>query len=88
MGSSDGSVLGVEKILDNGDPSQRWNLVITGDGYTRTLEVLDVINSRLNFSFGTWQHGNAVKVEEDFKSLGFSHHFFFGWRWRDDGSIG
>ena len=33
MGTSDGSVVGVTNIVDHGDPSQRWNLVILGDGY-------------------------------------------------------
>lgn len=33
MGTSDGSVLGVTTVVDHGDPSQRWNLVILGDGY-------------------------------------------------------
>ncbi|WP_375767157.1 M64 family metallopeptidase [Archangium gephyra] len=33
MGVSDGSILGTSKILDNGPASERWNLVILGDGY-------------------------------------------------------
>ena len=33
MGTSDGSVQGVTKIIDHGPDSVRWNLVILGDGY-------------------------------------------------------
>ncbi|HXJ96195.1 MAG TPA: M64 family metallopeptidase [Terriglobia bacterium] len=33
MGTADGQVVGVTKIVDNGDPSLRWNLVILPDGY-------------------------------------------------------
>ena len=34
MSQSDGTVLGATKIVDNGDDMYRWNLVITGDGFT------------------------------------------------------
>ncbi len=33
MSTADGTVLGTTKILNNGSPSGRWNLVILGDGY-------------------------------------------------------
>ena len=33
MGSGDGRVGATTKILDNGSPSLRWNLVFLGDGY-------------------------------------------------------
>jgi hypothetical protein len=33
MGASDGRVIGTTQILDNGDPSDRWNLVIVSEGY-------------------------------------------------------
>jgi hypothetical protein len=33
MGTSDGSVIGITKVVDHGDPALRWNLVILGDGY-------------------------------------------------------
>jgi IgA peptidase M64 len=36
MGKSDGSVIGMTKIVDHGDPSQRWNLVILSEGYQST----------------------------------------------------
>lgn len=36
MSSSDGHVLGSTKIVDNGPNSDRWNLVIIGDGYRET----------------------------------------------------
>jgi acylphosphatase len=36
MGTSDGSVLGTTKIVDNGPATQRWNLVILSEGYRST----------------------------------------------------
>src|SRR5216683_4360344 len=33
MGSSDGQVLGLTKIADAGQPTQRWNVVIVSEGY-------------------------------------------------------
>jgi IgA Peptidase M64 len=33
MGTGDGHVIGMTKILDHGDPALRWNLVLLGDGY-------------------------------------------------------
>ncbi|MFF7993506.1 M64 family metallopeptidase [Kitasatospora xanthocidica] len=36
MTTSDGTVVGTTKIVDNGPATQRWNLVIMGDGYTST----------------------------------------------------
>jgi hypothetical protein len=33
MGVGDGTVLGTTKIVDNGSPADRWNLVLFGDGY-------------------------------------------------------
>jgi hypothetical protein len=33
MGTTDGTVIGTKKIIDNGPASARWNLVIMGDGY-------------------------------------------------------
>ena len=33
MGTADGNVIGTTKIVDHGDPSQRWNLVILAEGY-------------------------------------------------------
>ena len=33
MGTSDGSVIGLTKVVSHGDPALRWNLVILGDGY-------------------------------------------------------
>ena len=33
MGTSDGFVIGTTKIVDHGPASQRWNMVILGDGY-------------------------------------------------------
>jgi hypothetical protein len=36
MSTSDGSIASVTKVEDNGPPEQRWNLVITSDGYQST----------------------------------------------------
>lgn len=36
MSTSDGHVLDSTKIVDNGPDSDRWNLVIVGDGYSET----------------------------------------------------
>jgi IgA Peptidase M64 len=36
MGVSDGSVDAVVKVVDNGSDTENWNLVITGDGFTRS----------------------------------------------------
>jgi hypothetical protein len=33
MGTADGSVVGLTKLIDAGPPSARWNLVIVADGY-------------------------------------------------------
>jgi len=33
VGKSDGNVIRMTKIVDHGDPSQRWNLVILSEGY-------------------------------------------------------
>jgi hypothetical protein len=33
MSASDGRVIRIDKIIDNGPDSERWNLVIIGDGY-------------------------------------------------------
>jgi hypothetical protein len=33
MTTADGSILGTTRIVDNGPPAQRWDLVILGDGY-------------------------------------------------------
>jgi hypothetical protein len=33
VGTADGNVIGTTKIVDHGDPSQRWNLVILAEGY-------------------------------------------------------
>ncbi|MGW1786108.1 M64 family metallopeptidase [Streptomyces sp. NPDC002143] len=34
MTTADGTVIGTTKIVDGGPAARRWNLVITGDGYT------------------------------------------------------
>ena len=51
MGNADGAVLGLTKIVDHGSPADRWNLVITGDGYqqaelaTFATDADDVVNA-------------------------------------------
>ena len=34
MGTSDGSVIGTTKVVDHGADTERWNLVVLGDGFT------------------------------------------------------
>lgn len=36
MGTSDGKVIGAVKIVDNGDPADRFNLVLVAEGYTQS----------------------------------------------------
>jgi hypothetical protein len=36
MGTADGSVIGITQVVNHGDPSSRWNLVILGDGYRQS----------------------------------------------------
>ena len=33
MGTTDGQVVGVQKVVDNGPNADRYNIVILGDGY-------------------------------------------------------
>ena len=33
MSTADGTVVGTTQVVDNGPRSQRWNLVVMGDGY-------------------------------------------------------
>ena len=48
MSASDGQVIGTDKIVDNGPDSERWNLVIIGDGY-RQSELLTYREDADNF---------------------------------------
>ena len=48
MGTSDGTVLGTTKIIDNGPAPSRWNLVILGDGY-QASEMTKYHNDVQNF---------------------------------------
>lgn len=43
MGFADGSVVGATHIVNHGSPADRWNLVITGDGY-RASELAQFAN--------------------------------------------
>lgn len=36
MGVMDGKVIGATKIVDNGDPGERFNLVLVAEGYRET----------------------------------------------------
>jgi IgA Peptidase M64 len=36
MGTADGSVIGITQVVNHGDSSSRWNLVILGDGYRQS----------------------------------------------------
>jgi len=54
MGTSDGHVVGTTKVVDHGTASQRWNIVIMGDGYRASdlskyeQDVDDVIDTFYN----------------------------------------
>jgi hypothetical protein len=51
MGLGDGAVVGTTQIVNSGPPSQRWNLVIVGDGYQQAelgqfaTNAQDVVNA-------------------------------------------
>ena len=71
MGTSDGSVLGMTKVVDHGDPALRWNLVILGDGYqaaqigqfhTDAQSFLDTM--KVTEPFGElWSGVNAYRID-------------------------
>ena len=48
MGVTDGTVIGRTKILDNGSPAARWNLVLLSDGY-RATEMAQYATDAQNF---------------------------------------
>ncbi len=55
MGIGDGAVTGTTKIVDNGSPASRWNLVLVGDGY-QAAQMANYANdaqSFVNALFGT-----------------------------------
>jgi hypothetical protein len=35
VSTADGTVIGMTKVVDNGDPARRWNMVLLGDGYQK-----------------------------------------------------
>jgi hypothetical protein len=71
MSTSDGSILGTTKVIDHGPASQRWNLVILGDGYRtselnnyhdHTQQFIDHLRSTAPFS-GLWDGINVYRVD-------------------------
>ena len=46
MGTSDGSVLGLTKILDNGPDNQRFNIVLVAEGFQDTMADRTAFNTR------------------------------------------
>lgn len=67
MGVGDGTVIGATKILDNGDPGERFNLVLVAEGYKQSE--LNVFHSDCQFFmdglFGTVpynKHRCAINV--------------------------
>src|SRR5262245_13777841 len=48
MGTSDGQVIGMTKVVDHGDPALRWNLVLLGDGY-QTGQIAQFTSDVTNF---------------------------------------
>ena len=70
MGVTDGTVLGKTKIVDNGSPAERSNLVLVGDGY-RASEM-------------STYHTHAQEfVDALFAEPPFNDTYFFGWRLSD-----
>jgi hypothetical protein len=49
MGTGDGHVIGMTKVVDHGDPSLRWNLVILGDGY-QSSQIAQFASDVTNFA--------------------------------------
>lgn len=74
-GTGDGSVLSVTKIQDNGPDSQRFNIVIMGDGYqtseiplfeTQAQNVVNTFNAQLAFGpCGSAVNFYRVNIESD-----------------------
>ncbi|MFE6049259.1 M64 family metallopeptidase [Kitasatospora sp. NPDC056446] len=67
MTTSDGTVIGTTKIVDSGPATQRWNLVIMGDGYTAAQmgQFANDAKSFVNTFFATPPYGSlkpAVNV--------------------------
>src|SRR5262249_41216433 len=71
MSTADGSVLGTTRIVDHGPASQRWNLVILGDGYRASelaryhdevQRLVDHLRSTAPFS-GLWARINVYRVD-------------------------
>jgi|GEM_PF-721747 len=46
MGTSDGTVIGLTKILDNGPNNQRFNIVLVAEGFQNTTVAQDDFNTR------------------------------------------
>ncbi len=61
MGQADGRVLGATKIVDNGDPSERFNLVLVAEGY-------------LESELGTFEADAGHFVRGLFKLAPFNQH--------------
>lgn len=51
MGTADGKVIGATKIVDNGDPAERFNLVLVAEGY-RASELNIFANDAFHFVTG------------------------------------
>jgi hypothetical protein len=67
MTTSDGYIVGTTKIIDHGSPTQRWNVVILGDGYRSTeLNKYHVdVQTFVDYLYGTTPFGedwNAINV--------------------------
>lgn len=65
MGVGDGTVIGTTKIVDHGSPSERWNLVLVGDGY-RSTELTQFATQAQDF------------VNTLFATPPFDERYFFG----------
>ncbi len=61
MGSSDGQVLGLTKIADAGQPTQRWNVVLVSEGYRS--------NEMAQFAIDAQQFANTLLTTAPYDRL-------------------
>ena len=67
MSTSDGYVVGLHKVVDHGPNSQRYNIVIMGDGYQASEQ------AKCATDVQTWRVPNRIQVQVSTlrKLLGF-----------------
>jgi len=64
MGASDGTIIGATKIVDNGPPSKRWNLVIMSEGYRLAEMAQFAVDAQqiANFNGAAVQDSGSARV--------------------------